>query len=176
MDYVEKVRLPVRLAQPGMPPTDGFLMLVAQMEREQRAETLMELVNAPRILIPFIGASERDIALLVRANIDWVAVGKDGRPDLLFPPGYRVTHGQRMQLSFINEDRIEALVQWDRSDPRVRLSDFLNGADDFFPVVASFGTLFVNRQRVREMRIAEEAPQPLDGAAQAAERGQGQRP
>jgi len=176
MDYVEKVRLPVRLAQPGLPPTDGFLMLVARMEHEQRPETLMELVNAPRIVLPFIGTNEHDVALLVRANIDWVAVGRDGRRDLLFPPGHRVTHGQRMQLSFTNEDRIEALVQWDRTDPRVRLSDFLNACADFFPVVASFGTLFVNRQRVRQMRIADEAPQPLHDPAQGAGLDPGRRP
>lgn len=167
MDYVEKLRLPVRLSQPGQPPTDGFLMLAARMEGG-RTETLMELLNSARTVIPFIAAAEDEVVLLVRANIDWVAVGKEGEAARLFPPEHRETHGQRIQLSFTDAHRIEADIRWDRSDPRVRLSDFLNRCPDFFPVVASFGVLFVNRQRVRQLKICDPSPQPVGGATAAA--------
>lgn len=154
---VEKRPVPVRLSQPGQSPLDGELMLFPRVGSHERPETLLELLNGARQVIPFIQSEDGQVVLVVRANIGWVAVRREADPQLLFPPSYRVTHAQPVQLYFTDENRIEASIEWDQSNPHHRLSDHLNESIDFFPVRASFGLVFINRRRLRQLRIIKEA-------------------
>lgn len=156
---VEKRPVPVRLSQSGQSPLDGDLMLFPAVGPDERPETLLELLNGTRQVIPFIQSEDGQVVLVVRPNIGWVAVRREANPRLLFPPSYRVTHVQPVQLYFTDENRIEAAIEWDQSNPHHRLSDHLNDSTDFFPVRASFGLVFINRQRLRQLRIIKEAVQ-----------------
>jgi hypothetical protein len=113
-------------------------------------------------VLPFMQNDGKTILLLTRQNIDWVAVSSSVPEELVLRPGRTVTHSQSVELCFTDESRVEGLVQWDASHRNLRLSDFLNWCEDFFVLKTGFGMLVVNRQRIRETRV-------VDNAARAAE-------
>jgi hypothetical protein len=158
--FVEKLRVPVRLSQPNQDPRDGWFLLFPHVEDGDRPESLVELLDSRRSVIPFLAADDGSVVLLTRLNIDWVAVGAEVGPPLLYPPHREPTHQQRAELRFLDERRIEVTLQWRaETEHNARLSDFLNSGVEFVMARAGFGTLIVNKQRIRETRIAAAAAQ-----------------
>ncbi len=168
--HIEKIRIPVRLAQPHLDPRDGWFLLFPRIAGEQRPETVLELLNSSRSVIPFIEADEGSVLLLTRTNIDWVAVGSGAPEHLILPPGAPATHEQAVQLRFVDESRVDAVIGWRAEGDRTRLSDFLDASGPFIAVGAGFGTLIVNKQRIRETRITIVAPSEGDSLASPARR------
>lgn len=165
--YVQKIRVPIRLAQPHLDPRDGWFLLFPNLDQGDRAETVFELLSSSRAVIPFIQADDASVILLTRANIDWVAIGDNVLPDLIVPPGPPANHQQRVQLRFIDEGRVDALIEWRGDRDRARLSDFFNWDEPFLVAKTGFGTLIVNKLRIRETRIVADAPGALDTPEQA---------
>jgi hypothetical protein len=155
--YVRKLRVPARLSQPNLDPRDGWFQLLPQMPGEERPETVLELLNSERTVVPFIQSDDLSVLLLTRVSIDWVALGRGVESRLILPPSHVATHQQRVQFRFIDESRVEAVVQWQANGDTARLSDHLNSPGAFFVAQAGFGTLIVNKLRVREMLVAESA-------------------
>jgi len=153
---VQKVRVPVRVSQPNQDPRDGWFLLFPKAVDGESPECIVELLNSPRVVLPFI-QQDGLILLLTRQNIDWVAVGSSVPDDLVLRPGYRVTHSQRVELRFTDESRVDGIIQWDSTHRNLRLSDFLNWCDDFFVLKTGFGILVVNRQRIRETLVVDSA-------------------
>ena len=52
---------------------------------------------------------------------------------------------------------MDAVIEWRDDHGGVRLSDFLNAGEPFVAVRTGFGTLLVNKLRVRETRIVSDA-------------------
>ena len=77
--HVSKLRAAVRLSQPHRDPRDGWFLLFPDFDESGRAETVLELLNSPRLVIPFIQNEDEGVRLLVRDNIDWVAIGAVAR-------------------------------------------------------------------------------------------------
>ena len=155
--HVQKVRVPVRLSQPNLDPRDGSFLLLPRLESEDRPETIVDLLNSSLTVIPFIVGEDDAVLLVMRANIDWVAVGDGVPPALIHPPGARGHRQQRVQLRFVDESRVDAVIEWSDEHGGVRLSDFLNSGDPFVAVRTGFGTLLVNKLRIRETLIVSEA-------------------
>lgn len=154
--YIQKVRVPIRLSQPNQDPRDGWFLLFPRAGDGENPESVVELLNSPRVVLPFI-QEDRTILLLTRQNIDWVAIGANVAEELVLRPGVTMTHSQRVELRFTDESRVDGVVQWDASHRNLRLSDFLNWCDDFFVLRTGFGMLVVNRQRIRETRVVDSA-------------------
>lgn len=162
--YVEKLRVPVRLSQPQSEPRDGWLLLLPRMEQEFRPETVLDLLNSPRSVVPFIQAGDSTVLLLNRVNIGWVAVSGDAPADLVAPPVRPPGQEQRVEFRFLDESRVEARIRWASPDGSFRLSDYLNSNPGFIAVEAGFGTLIVNTGRIRETRVTgspSRVPAPL---------------
>jgi hypothetical protein len=155
--HVEKVRVPVRLSQANRDPRDGWLLLFPQVEAGGRTESLVELLNSRRKVIPFLPSDEESVLLLPRLNIDWVVVGTGAESSFIFPAGREPTREQRAEMLFVDQRRLEVTLQWRAVDDHFRLSDFLNSSDDFVTARAGFGTLIVNMNRIREIRITQPA-------------------
>jgi hypothetical protein len=155
--YVRKLQVPVRLSQPNLAPRDGSFQLYPTVGRENRPETMLELLNSERSVIPFILEEDATVLLLTRMNIDWVAIGPGVESRLIVPPDNPITHEQRVELRFIDESRVDAGLRWNQDQEAVRLSDFLNATEEFLAARTGFGTLIVNKGRIREMRIIGEA-------------------
>lgn len=154
-ERIPKLRVAVRLGQPRHDPRDGWLLLFPALDETGRAETVLELLNSPRQVIPFLRGDDESVLLLVRDNIDWVAIGNGVDPQLVFPPDRQSALEQRVELRFVDERKIEAVIRWGDAATSVRLSDFLGSPDLFVAAEAGFGTLLVNKRRVRDIRIVE---------------------
>jgi hypothetical protein len=166
--YVRKIRVAARVSQPNLTPRDGWFLLLPHLEAGDRHETLLDLLNSSRTVIPFILAEGGEVLLLTRANLDWVVVQKGVDSQLVYPPGRRVTSEQRVDLRLIDESRVHAVVQWNSPNGETRLSDFLNREETFIAAKTDFGTLLINKLRVRETRVAEStarAVAPVDPGA-----------
>ena len=159
--YVQKLRASVRLSQPNRDPRDGWLQLLPRLPQEPRPETILDLLNSGRSVVPFIQAEDTGVLLFTRLNIEWVSIGAGTAPELVLPPGSAPTHEQRAELRFLDESRVDAVIQWQTHEEGVRLSDFLNSSPDFVAVKTRLGTLLVNKQRVREIRIIESTSRAL---------------
>lgn len=153
--YIPKIRAAVRLSQQQRAPRDGWFLLYPDVRDAGRPETVLELLNSARLVIPFLQQEDNRVLLLVRENIDWVAVGAGTSDDLVFPPGRRVGLSQRVELAFIGEQKIAATIHWTDVKPTMRLSDFLDSQDPFVAAETGFGQLLVNKRRIREVHIVE---------------------
>jgi hypothetical protein len=165
--HIQKIRVPIRLAQPNRDPRDGWFLLFPNLEHSDQPETVFELLNSSRTVIPFIQAEDSSVVLLTRANIDWVAIGTGVTPDLVVP-GPPPNHQQRVQIRFVDEQRVDAVIEWRGDRDRVRLSDFLNWDEPFLVAKTGFGTLIVNKLRIRETRITSSVPGTPDAPQQPA--------
>jgi hypothetical protein len=167
--HIEKIRVPVRLSQPKHDPRDGWFMLDPHLEQDDRPESVVELLNSSRTVIPFIEAGDESVLLLMRDNIDWVAVGEGVPIQLVLPPGPHANVEQHVVLRFTDESRVEGTIAWRSEGNSTRLSDHLSATDAFVAIKTRFGTLIANKARVRETRIATDAaaarvtPQDEDG-------------
>jgi hypothetical protein len=150
---IHKLRVAVHLSQPRVDPRHGWMLLFPNIGETGRAETLLELLNSNRLVVPFLEQADSSVVLLVRENIDWVAIGTDVPDEMVFPPDRKSMQSERVEISFIEDRRIEATIRWGDAACAVRLSDFLDSRDPFVVVEAGFGRLIVNKRRIREIRI-----------------------
>lgn len=153
--HVPKVAVAVRLGQALREPRDGSFLLFPEVGDSGRSETVFELLNSSRFVIPFVQQDDRCVRLLVRENVDWVAVGPGVDPALVFPPERPVTQHQRVELCFLDDRVISAVLRWGAPDTKLRLSDFLSLPERFVAAEAGFGTLIVNKRRMRDIRILD---------------------
>lgn len=153
--YVPKLPAAVRLGQPHREPRDGAFLLFPEVGDSGRCETVFELLNSDRFVIPFVQQEDSRVRLLVRENVDWVAIGPGVDPALVLPPGRPAAQHQRVELHFVDDREISAVVRWGAPDVRLRLSDFLAAPDLFLAAEAAFGTLIANKRRMREIRIVD---------------------
>jgi hypothetical protein len=150
---VHKLRVPVRLSHFNHQPRDGYFVLFPHLGGEERPESIYELLNAHRSVIPFFQGDDTNVLLLTRDNIDWVAVSASVEPGVVLPPGFSVMHEERAELRFLDDSRVEAVVQWQDGENVARLSDYLDFCDQFIAARTGFGTLIANKYRIREIRI-----------------------
>jgi hypothetical protein len=150
---IQKLRAPVRLSQPGDSPLDGYFCLLPDLDGHGRPESILELLNSSRRVIPFFRIADDNCVLFTRLNIDWVMPGAQVDPEWVMPRRIHSTREQSVHLQFFDGREMEGDVRWTSPGADIRLSDFLNDAADFYPLVTRVGMLMVNKNRVRETRV-----------------------
>ena len=65
---IQKLRAPVRLSQPGDSPLDGYFCLLPDLDGQGRPETILELLNSSRRVIPFFRVADDNFVLFTRLN------------------------------------------------------------------------------------------------------------
>lgn len=152
-EVIQKLRAPVRLSQPGDSPLDGYFCLLPDVHGPGVPETILELLNSSRRVIPFFRIADDNVVLFTRLNIDWVMPGAQVDPGWVMPRRVHATREQNVHLQFFDGREMEGAVRWTSPGADIRLSDFLNDAADFYPLVTRVGILMVNKNRVRETRV-----------------------
>ena len=160
--YVHKMRVPVTLSQLSREAREGWCLVTVGSNRGDRSESLLELLNSGVVVIPFLPQHDPDVVLVTRQHIEWIAVSSTVDAPLVAPLDRKVTREQRVELRFMDQRHLEGIIQWDGTGDHGRLSDFLNGPDDFFLLKTSAGPFLVNRQRLAETRVAESTPRPAE--------------
>lgn len=158
--YIEKLRVPVRVSQAGLAPMDGYLSLGPQAEFHAGPETLLELLNSGWRVIPFQRGEDDRTLLLSRGDVEWVAADSAVAPALICPSNYQVTSEERVSLRLASGATLEGQVQMELPEHLNRASDYLNGTEDFFPLMTPFGVLLVNKLRVTCFELHAVSPGP----------------
>src|SRR5215470_596561 len=90
-EYVEKLRIAVRICQGGAEPRDGFFSLFPQAQFHDGPETLLERLNARDVVLPFDAPREGGTYMLNRLDLNWVMATASIYQHLVSPPTYFVT-------------------------------------------------------------------------------------
>src|SRR5262245_2163113 len=109
--YVEKIRVPVRVSQAGLPPIDGYLSCGPQAEFHAGPEPLLELLKPRTRVIPLQRSEDERTLLLSRSDIDWVAADPAVQSSLVCPPTYQVTHQESVEIRLVGGASLEGHVQ-----------------------------------------------------------------
>jgi len=160
MEYVEKIRVAVRIPQSGLEPARGLIALAPLAELHAGPETLLERLNARDRWLPF----EREdgvVLLLARHELAWVAPARDVERSLVCPRTWRVTREERVCLRLDGGEELEGLLQMELPEFANRASDFLNGDEDYFTLLTDHGIVLVNKRSVRTVRLFEASPAPV---------------
>lgn len=158
--YVQKLRCSVRVLLAGDQPVDGVMCLAPYSHSHDGPQTLLELLNSGDRLIPLEGLDDASVHLLARAEIVWAAphAGVEAR---LQRPRVATESEERVRIRLSDGTTVEGMLQLERSGQLNRASDFLNLRDDFVSVETEEGLLFVNKLRVRDVRLFMAAPLPI---------------
>lgn len=159
--FVTKVRVPVRIARALETPLDGVLCLSPSSAVRPGPETILERLNAGDRVVPVEGLSGGDMRLVARLDVEWVAPNPGVDYRLIGPTTFRVTHQERVLVRLRGGDSFEGVIQMELPEGYNRVSDFLNGAEDFFPLATAQGVLIVNKHAVREVTLFEPSPLPI---------------
>jgi len=160
-EYVEKIRVAVKLCMSGQEPMGGQLSLSPSAQFHAGPETLLERLNAHDRVIPFHRSEDDAVLLVSRIDIDWVAPGRGVDAELVCPRTYIVTREERVRVCLQGGEEIDGLLRMELPEMLNRASDFLNAADDFFPIATKKGVCLVNKLRVSSTRVYESSPAPL---------------
>lgn len=158
--YVEKLRVPVRLALSGCEPVEGHLSLSPRAELHDGPESLLERLNAPTRVVPFHREGDGEVLLVVRSRIEWVMAGPNVAAPLVRRPLYQHTREEHVRVRLAGGSVHEGVLAIEMPHEFNRVSDFLNEADDFFPLQTDGGTLLVSKACLLEVRVREAGAVP----------------
>ena len=164
-EYIEKLRVTVRVSRPGEPVVEGALSLSHHSASHGGPETLLELLDPPAGFIPFERAVDEAVLLFSRPDIQWVMAGPEVAPELVRPRTFRFTREERVRVRLRGGEELEGLLQMELPENINRASDYLNGPERFFPLTTRHGVFLVQKAAVREIRLFHSSPLPVPGAA-----------
>jgi len=160
-EYVSKLRAAVVVCQVGQEQMEGSLSLSPQAEFHHGPETILERLNARDRVLPFHRREDGAVLLLSRLALEWVAGGRGVGRELVCPRNYQVTREERVQVRFTSGNEMLGLLQMELPEMLNRASDFMNGEEDFFPLVTEQGAVLLNKHHVLHTRVYESSPLPL---------------
>ena len=164
-EYIEKLGVTVRVSRSGEPVVEGVCSLSPDSQFHSGPETLLELVNSPAAMLPFLRHPDEAMLLLSRLDIQWLMADPGVAPELVRPRTYRFTREERVRVRLRSGEEIEGLLQMELPETINRASDYLNGAEAFFPLTTRQGIFLIQKARVREILLFDSSPLPLpDGA------------
>jgi len=164
-EYVEKLRVAVRVSRPGQPVVEGTLALLPHSDHHPGPETLLELLDPPTGFVPFERSTDDAVLLLSRPDIQWVMAGVGVDPELIRPPAYRFTREERVRVCLQDGEQVDGLIQMELPEHLNRISDYLNGPERFFPLATRQGTFLIRKASVREICLFEVSPLPINDQA-----------
>jgi hypothetical protein len=160
--YVQKLRASVRVLLVGDPPIDGVLCLAPYARFHDGPQTLLELLNSGDRMVPLEGGEEGTVRLITRSEIVWVAPHSGVEARLQRHTSFQVTNEEQVRIRLVDGTSLDGLLQLELPSEFNRASDFLNMTDDFFALESVDGLRFINKLRVREVRLFTASPLPVD--------------
>jgi hypothetical protein len=158
--FVEKLKVHVRAKCAGAEPVSGYLSLAPQAAMHEGPETLLELLNSNQRMFPLLGDEERDMTLIARAQLEWVEAGADVTQSWIWPQPFLVTRDERVAIEWPDGRKLEGRVPMELPRDLNRASDFMNGEEDFFPLISGNRTLLVSKLQLRGVLVFSASPKP----------------
>ena len=164
-EYIEKLRVTVRVSRPGEPPVEGVLSLLPASPFHGGPETLLELLGPSSGFIPFERVSDDTVLLISRTDIQWVMADLRVAPELVRPRTFRYTREERVHVRLRGGEELDGVIQMELPESINRTSDYLNGPERFFPLTTRQGVFLIQKTEVREVLLSNSSPSPLPDAA-----------
>jgi hypothetical protein len=161
-EYIEKLRVTVRVSRGGEPAVEGIFSLSPHSARHAGPESLLELLDPPAGFLPFERIADEAVLLLSRPDITWVMAGTEVDPELVRPRTFRFTREERVRVCLRGGESLDGLIQMELPESLNRVSDYLNGPERFFPLATRQGTFLVNKAAVREVCLFADSPLPVE--------------
>ena len=162
--FIEKLRVAVRLVLLAEEPTAGSLSLAPHSERHAGPETLLERLNDRVRVMPFLRADDA-LMLVTREHIEWVMPSAVVGPELVRPQAFAFTREERVRVRLLSGAHFDGVLSMEMPHEYNRASDFLNEEDDFFVLTTPSGTVLVNKARVVDIRVYGVGPRSGTQAA-----------
>jgi hypothetical protein len=164
-EFIDKLRVTVRLSRPGEAPVEGVLALLPTSALRAGPETLLDLLDPGEGFLPFERASDDAMLLVARPDIQYVMVPAHVDVDLVRPASFRFTREERVIVRMRGGEELDGVLQMEMPESINRTSDYLNGSGRFFPLTTRSGIFLVQKSAVREILLFSESPLPLGDSA-----------
>lgn len=151
--YIQKLRVPVRLALSGCEPAEGHFSLSPRAELHDGPETLLERLNAPTRVVPFHEEGDEFVRLVLRSRIEWVMAGPNVAAPLVRRAHFQHTREEHVGVRLAGGTHFEGVLAIEMPHEFNRVSDFLNEAEDFFPLLTREGTLLLSKACLVDVRV-----------------------
>lgn len=161
--FVRKVRTAVRVSVPGLETIEGSIALDPRAEGHDGPQTLLERLNDDDRFIPVQRTGERDVMLVNPHDIETLEPLSNVPESLVVPPAFGARHEERVRVRFMSGRQVEGTLRYALPGDFNRVSDFMNGPDDFFALHLAHGVVLVNKRRVSLTRLYERSPKPAAG-------------
>jgi hypothetical protein len=159
--FLDKIRIPVTVAQRGLKPVEGHLFLLPVARFHDGPETVLDLLNTELHVVPFEPVTNDGVFLLTRMHVDWVRVREAGYERYVRPTHHEVTHTEPVEITLVDGQVLRGRIEMELPPDLNRASDFLKGAGEFYPLTTDIGTLIVNKGRVLRTRLFRASPAPI---------------
>jgi len=150
---IEKLRVPVRLALVGCASVEGYVSLAPHAELHDGPETLLERLNAPTRVLPFHRSEDEAFLLVVRAHIEWLMAGPEVAPQLVRTVHHQHTREEHVRVRLLGGATHDGILAFEMPHEFNRVSDFLNGDEDFFPLQTRQGMMLIHKDGVLDVRL-----------------------
>jgi len=160
-EYVEKLRVNVRISRAGQPVVEGLVSLSPHSAVRPGPETLLELLDPATGFLPFERSADDAVVLLSRQDIQWVMAGPEVEGDLVRPQPFRYTREERVRVTLRSGEDLDGVVHMELPEYLNRISDYLNGPERYFPLRTRSGTFLIHKAAVREILLHEGSPLPV---------------
>ena len=167
-EYIDKLRVSVRISRPGQAVVEGMIALAPHSSLHSGPETLLELLDPETGFLPFERAADDAVLLISRHDIQWVLADPTVDAKLVRPPAYQFTRQERVRVCLRGGEDLDGLIQMELPENVNRVSDYLNGPERYFPLATRRGTFLIHKAAVREIFLYEESPLPVEDGAKAA--------
>jgi hypothetical protein len=164
-EYIDKIRVAVRVSRPGEPVMDGELSLNPTTPHHEGPETLLDLLNAPAHLLPLQRQADDATLLVCSTDVQWVMASPGVAPDLVRHHPIRFAREERLRVRVRGGDEIEGLLQMELHPHLNRVSDYLNEPEPFFALATRQGTYLIQKASIREIVLFDSSPVPIAKAA-----------
>jgi hypothetical protein len=162
--YIHKTRVHLDISEPGREPMKGVLALAPLSDCHSGPETVLDLLNSRARVVPVTRPADGTTVLFTRLQIAWVLAGCEVGQDLVWPGTYQVTKEERVLVEMEDGSLLAGRIQMELPEYLNRASDFLNGDEDFFPLIARAGIYLINKSKVRATQLFEASPLPIAAA------------
>jgi hypothetical protein len=159
-EYIQKVRTLVSYARPHESPVHGVISLAVSAPFHEGSETILERLNSVERVIPFESPDGSRVTLVNRTDLLWVAPRPGTDPKLVGPGTFLITRQEDVQVRLDGGETLEGVLQMELPEGFNRVTDYLNGPEDFFPLATPDGPYLVNKLRVREVKLFRASPKP----------------
>lgn len=173
-EYVEKLRIGVEIVTASGERLAGSIAVLPVAAFHDGPETLLDRLNAGDRVFPLEGGAPGGGVLLVNPHdVECVHPAPGTELELVRREHVGPPRAERVRVRLRSGTELEGLVRFELPPGFNRISDFLNGPEDFYALDTPDGVWIVHKGLVSSTRLFQESPRPGEPQLSVIEGGGG---